>query len=82
VITYPLGWVCENANLQVSKQCKLRFAITYNFIDEVELDVVPHDICGIVLGSPYLYAQKIIFYREENKYHIIKYGIEYIMRSH
>jgi hypothetical protein len=55
---YPLGWVCEDAKLQVSKQCKLRFAITSKFIDEVELDVVPLDICGIVLGSPYLYDKE------------------------
>jgi hypothetical protein len=79
---YPLGWVCENAKLQVTKQCKLRFAITSNFVDEVELDVVSLDICGIVLGSPYLYDRKSIFYREENKYHLIKYGIEYIVRAH
>lgn len=79
---HPLGWVCENAKLQVSKQCKLRFAITSNFIYEVELDVVPLDIYGIVLVSPYLYDRKAIFYREENKYHLIKYGIEYIVRVH
>jgi hypothetical protein len=65
---YPLGWICEDAKLQVSQQCKLIFAITSKFIDEVELDVVPLDICGIVLGSPYLYDRKSIFYREENKY--------------
>jgi hypothetical protein len=76
--TYPLGWVCDNAKLQVTKQCKLRFAITSSFIDEVELDVVPLDICGIVLGSPYLYDRKAIFYREHNKYH----GIEFIVRVH
>ncbi|XP_057844927.2 uncharacterized protein LOC131054430 [Cryptomeria japonica] len=52
---YPLGWVCNDAQLQVTKQCKIRFAITANFVDEVEADVVPLDICGLVLGSPYLY---------------------------
>jgi hypothetical protein len=51
---YPLGWVCDNAKLQVTRKCILKFSITANFIDEVELDVVPLDICGIVLGSPYL----------------------------
>jgi len=38
--------------------------------------------CGIVLGSPYLYDRKAIFYREENKYHIPKYGNHYTVRSH
>jgi hypothetical protein len=46
---YPLGWICDNAKLQVTRKCKLRFAITANFVDEVELDVIPLDICGIVL---------------------------------
>jgi hypothetical protein len=44
--------------------------------------VVPLDICGIVLGSPYLYDQKVIFYREHNQYHLFKEGIEYIVHSH
>jgi hypothetical protein len=79
---YPLGWVCDNTKLQVTKQCKIRFANTSKFVDEVELDVVPLDICRIVLGSPYLYDRKAIFYKEENKYCFKKDGIEYIVRSH
>ncbi len=50
---YPLGWVTNDTQLQVTKKCVLKFAITEKFVDEVELDVVPLDICGIVLGSPY-----------------------------
>lgn len=49
---YPLRWVCDNDQLQVTKQCRLRFFITSKFFDEVELDVVLLDICGIVLGIP------------------------------
>jgi hypothetical protein len=79
---YPLGWICDNDKLQVTRRCKLRFAITANFIDEVELDVIPLDICGIVLGSPYLYDRKAIFHRHENKYHLFKNGVEYIVRAH
>jgi hypothetical protein len=66
---YPLGWICDNAKLLVTRRCKLRFSITTNFIDEVEFDVIPLDICGIVLGSPYLYDRRDIFHRHENKYH-------------
>ena len=60
----------------------MRFAITTSFIDTVELDVVPLEITGIVLGSAYLYDKKIIFYRHEKKYHILKYGKEFIVRAH
>jgi hypothetical protein len=28
---YPLGWICDNAQVQVTKQCKLRFTITSKF---------------------------------------------------
>jgi hypothetical protein len=76
-----LGWVCEDAKLQVSKLCKLRFSITSKFIDEVELDVLPLDICGIALGSPYLYDKKT-FFCKEYKYHLTKNRVEYIVRSH
>ena len=50
---YPLGWVSNDAQLQVTKKFILKFAISDKFKDEVELDVVPLDICGIVLGIPY-----------------------------
>ena len=79
---HPLGWVCDNAKLQVTKQCRLRFAIASKLIDEVELDVVPLDICGIVLGSPYLYDRKVVFFRHENKYHLTKNGVKYIVGAH
>ena len=64
---YPLGWVCKDEILQVTKQCDIKFEITSKFIDEVEFDVVLVDICGLVLGSPYLYDWKKIFYREHNQ---------------
>lgn len=40
------------------------------------------DICGIILGGPYLYERKSIFHRHESKYHILKNGLEYIVISH
>ena len=80
--TYHLGWVQKDTQLQVSKHCKLKFAISSKFIDEVLLDVVPLDICQIVLGSPYLYDRKDIFYHEENKYHLFKDKVEYLVTEH
>ena len=56
--------------------------IASKLVDEVEMDFIPLDICGMVLGSPYLYDRKTVFFHHENKYHITKDGIEYIMRAH
>ena len=79
---YPLGWVCQNAQLEVSQQCRVRFAINSHFIDEVVMDVIPIDICGMVLGSPYLFDRKSIFFRDHNMYHFFKSGNKYIVRAH
>jgi hypothetical protein len=51
-------------------------------IDELDLDILSFDICGIVLGSPYLYDRKVILFFHENKYHLTKGVVEYIVRSH
>jgi hypothetical protein len=72
---YPLGWVCDKEKLNVTKQCRVRFSITSNLIDEVDLDVVSLDICGIVLESPYLNDKKVVFFRQEKKYHLTKGGV-------
>ena len=40
------------------------------------------DICGVVLGSPYLYDRDAVFYRREHKYHLNKDGVEFIVRAH
>jgi hypothetical protein len=60
---YPLGWVCDKAKLNVTKQCRIKFSSASRLIDEVDLDVVPLDICGTVLGIPYLYDRKEVFFR-------------------
>lgn len=60
----------------------LKFYFGSTFVDEVELYIVPLDICGIVLRSLYLYDRKAIFYRAENKYLLVKDGIKYIVRAH
>jgi hypothetical protein len=51
-------------------------------LDEVTCDVVPLNECGMVLGNPYLYDHKEIFYREQNQYHLIKAVKEYVVHAH
>ena len=79
---YPLGWLNKSTQIKVTKQCRLIFFITTNYIDEVELDVVLVDICGVLLESPYLYDCDAIFYRREYKYHLKKDKVEFIFKAH
>jgi hypothetical protein len=60
-IPYPLGWVNKDAKIKVTKECKIKFVVSVDFIDEVELDVAPPDVCGVVYGSPYMYMRDAIF---------------------
>jgi hypothetical protein len=79
---YTLKWISNNHQMHITKQCTLKFAISYKYVDEVTCDVVPLSECGMVLGSPYLYDHKSIFYRTKNQYDLIKASHEYVVHSH
>jgi hypothetical protein len=76
-----LGCVNNDAKIKLTKQCKIKFVISVDFIDEVELDVVPLDVCGVVFGSPYMYMRDVIFMRRANQYRLIKDGKYYIINT-
>ena len=44
--------------------------------------MVPLEISNIILGSPYFYDKKAVFYFHENTYSLFKDGVEYIVRAH
>jgi hypothetical protein len=79
---YSLKWISNNKKLHITKKCTLKFAISSKFVDEVTCDVVSLNECGMVLGGPYLYDRKTIFYREHNQCHLTKEGNEYIVHAH
>jgi hypothetical protein len=81
-IPYPLGWVNKDENIKVTKKCNIKFVVSVDFIDEVELDVVPLDVCGVVFGSPYMYMRHVIFMQRANQYRLIKDGKSYIINAH
>jgi hypothetical protein len=60
-----LGWVNKDVDLMVSKKCNMKFSKSEIYIDEVELELVPLDMCGVVFGSPYMYMKDAIFMRRE-----------------
>jgi hypothetical protein len=64
------------------KKCKIIFVVSVDFIEEVELDVVSLDVCGVVFGIPYMYMRDAIFMRRESHYHLIKDGNYFIINAH
>lgn len=58
---HPYAGISGNGEMQVTKQCRLKFAMNKDFIDEVFVNSIPHAIHGIILGIPYLFDRKEIF---------------------
>jgi len=52
-------------------------------MDEVVENLVPFDICGLViLEILYLYVRDVIFRRRYKQYRLIKYGNTYDINAH
>jgi hypothetical protein len=79
---YKLKWINNNHQMHITQQCTLKFSISSKYVDEVTCDVVPLSECGMVLGSPYLYDRKAIFYRAKNLYQLTKECQEYVVQAH
>jgi len=79
---YPLGLVNKDVEVKITKQCTIKFSISVDYIDEMEVDVVIIDMCGVVFGSPYMYMRDGIFMRRENQYRMIKDKKYFIINAH
>jgi hypothetical protein len=79
---YTLKWISNHHHMHITKQCTIKFAISSKYVDEVTCDVVSLKECGMVLGSPYLYDHKAIFYRTKNQYQFTKAGHDFVVHAH
>jgi hypothetical protein len=79
---YPLGWIKNDVEIKVMRQCKIKFAVSANFINEVELVVVPLSVCVVAFGIHYMYMRDGIFMRRENYYRLIKHVKYFIINAH
>jgi hypothetical protein len=78
---YTLKWMSNHHQMHITKQCKIKFAISSKYVDEVTCDVVSLRECGMVLGSPYLYDRKAIFYKTKNQYQLTKEGQDDVVHA-
>ena len=52
------------------------------YVDEVEVNTIPLDVCGVVFEIPYMYMKDVIFMMRDNRYHLIKDKISFIINAH
>ena len=79
---YTLKWISNHHQMHITKQCTIKFSISSKYVDEVTCDVVSLRECGMILGSPYLFDHKAIFYRTKNQYQFTKAGHDYVVHAH
>ncbi|KAI5323730.1 hypothetical protein L3X38_032802 [Prunus dulcis] len=79
---YTRGWIQKDVDLHITKQCTFKFSITNRYIDEVTCDVVPLEVCQVILGSPYLWDRDAIHYRRLRKYRLVKDAKEFHINAY
>jgi hypothetical protein len=66
-IPYKVSWLKKGHQVIVTKQCLIEFKIG-GYRDENLCDVIPMDVCHILLGRPWKYDRNIIHDGRKNTY--------------
>ena len=56
---YKVSWLRKGHQVMVSQQCKVEFKIG-GYKDEILCDVIPMDVCHILLGRPWQFDRNVI----------------------
>jgi hypothetical protein len=70
---YKVSWLQKGHQVTVTKQCLVEFKIG-GYRDEILCDVIPMDVCHILLGRPWKYDRNIVHDGRKNTYTLEKNG--------
>ena len=76
---YKLSWLQEGSDIKVKHRCLVFFTIGKHYQDEVWCDVVPMDVCHLLLGRPWQYDRQIIYDGFKNTYTFRKDGHKVVL---
>jgi hypothetical protein len=75
---YKVSWLQKGHQVMVSRQCKVEFKIG-GYKDEVLCDVIPMDVCHVLLGRPWQYDRNVIHDGRKNTYTLEKNGCKHML---
>jgi hypothetical protein len=75
---YKVSWLQKGHQVMVSRQCKVEFKIG-GYKDEVLCDVIPMDVCHVLLGRPWKYDRNVIHDGRKNTYTLEKNGCKHML---
>jgi hypothetical protein len=70
---YKVSWLQKGHQVMVTKQCLVEFKIG-GYRDEILCDVIPMDVCHILLGRPWQFDRNVIHDGRKNTYTLEKNG--------
>jgi hypothetical protein len=60
---------------------KVMFAINVDYVAKIDCEVALLDTCEVISDIPYLWDRDATFYKKEKKYHLVKGGKAYLIKS-
>ncbi|XP_071714561.1 uncharacterized protein [Rutidosis leptorrhynchoides] len=72
---YKLTWLKRGNHVKVNKRCLVNFSIGKKYSDEVWCEVIPMDVCHLLLGRPWQFDRKTRHDGFRNTYSFIKDGV-------
>jgi hypothetical protein len=77
---YRVSWLQKGHQVNVTKQCLVEFKIG-GYKDEILYDVIPMDVCRLLLGRPWKYDRNVIHNERMNTYTLEKNGRTHMLLS-
>jgi hypothetical protein len=79
-IPYRVSWLQKGHQVNVTKQCLVEFKIG-GYKDEILCDVLPMDVCHLLLGRPWKYDRNVVHDGRKNMYTLEKNGRTHMLLS-
>jgi len=75
---YKVSWLQKGHQLLVDEQCEVEFQIG-KYKDKILCDVMPMDVCHILLGHPWQFDRGAVHDGKTNRYKFVKDGIRHTL---
>eukprot|EP00253_Pinus_taeda_P021342 PITA_21342 len=77
---YKVSWLQKGHQLLVNEQCEMEFQVG-KYKDKIVCDVMPMDVCHILLGRPWQYERRGMHDGKRNTYKSGKDGVNHTLLS-
>ena len=78
LVRYKVSWLHKGHQILVSEQCEIDLQVgTYE--DKMICDVMPMDVCHVLLGRPWKFDKKVVHDCRRNYYSFDKDGMRHVL---